>query len=244
MYGYATFSRGFKSGGFNIGGLQPPFQPETLTDYEVGLKSELFDRKLRANLSAFVYDYKDLQVTTTVGLALVTMNAASSRIKGLEAEIIALPVDDLRLSVNAAYLDAKYLNFSTEDPARPELGVLNLAGNYLNLSPKLKVNTELGYTLHPFFGEITPRIDITWTDKVFFSSFNLSGESQRAWTDVAAFVTYILPDSGWRADVYGKNLTNKNVITNNTVDAVFLGSKDLGAWGPPRTFGVQITKKF
>jgi iron complex outermembrane receptor protein len=244
VYGYATFSRGFKSGGFNIGGLQPPFQPETLTDYEIGLKTELWDKKLRANISAFLYDYTNLQVGEVVGIVVETLNAASSRIKGLEGEFTLLPIENLRLNVNAAYLDAKYLSFSSADNSRPELGVLDLRGNSLNLSPKFKINGEIGYTFHPAIGDVTPKVDVTWTDKVYFTPYNLAEESQVAYTNVDAFASYVMHDTGWRADLYVKNLTDKIIALNSVLTSNFLGPPAMGTWSPPRTFGIQITKTF
>ena len=60
---YASYSKGFKSGGFNLGGLQAPFNPEKITDYEVGIKADWLDKRLRTNVSGFWYDYTDLQAS-------------------------------------------------------------------------------------------------------------------------------------------------------------------------------------
>ena len=244
LYGYATYSTGFKSGGFNIGGLQPPFKAEKITNHEIGLKSDLFDRKLRLNVSAFYYDYKNLQVNITEGLNLVTRNAASSRVKGLEAELTAVPVEDLRLTLNASYLDAKYLDFKTADPSRLYLGPLNLAGNRLDYAPKYKVDGLVGYTFHAPIGAITPQLNVTWTDTVYFSQFNLPQVSQPAWTNVNAYVNYVAENSRWSVNGYVKNLTNKTYVVGDTVASSLFGYPVVGQAGPPRTYGVQVTKTF
>src|SRR5690606_19064935 len=86
---YATVSRGFKSGGFNITAAVPGgYDPEKLWAYEVGLNARHLDGRLSSRLSAFYYDYKDLQVQAFIvpGVASIT-NAASANVSGVEAEL-------------------------------------------------------------------------------------------------------------------------------------------------------------
>jgi iron complex outermembrane receptor protein len=241
---YATYSRGYKSGGFNIGGVQPAFQPEVLDDYEVGLKLELLNRKLRVNLAAFHYDYSNLQVNIVDGVSLVTRNAATARIDGIEAEISALPVDGLRLGLNLGYLDSRYTSFQTTNPAFPELGVQDLAGNRLNYSPKWKLSGDAGYTFQTSIGEFTPRVSVTWVDRIYFSHFNLASVSQPARTEVNAFLGFESNDRQWSANLFVKNLTDKAYIVSSSVSTVIFGYPVLGQWGPPRTFGVSATRRF
>jgi iron complex outermembrane receptor protein len=244
IFAYATYSTGFKSGGFNIGALQPPFKAEKIKNHEIGIKADLLNRKLRIDASAFYYDYKNLQVNIAEGEALITQNAASSRIKGVETEIAALPFADLRVGLNVAYLDAKYLDFVTADPSRTSLGPLNLKGNTLNYAPRYKVDGQIGYTFHTSIGQIEPQLDVTRTGTVYFSQFNLSQVSQPAWTAVNAYVNYTRESSGWAVNGYIKNLTNKLYSVGGTVSSGLYGYPIVGEWGPPRTYGVQITKKF
>jgi iron complex outermembrane recepter protein len=243
IFGYATYSRGFKSGGFNIGGLQPPFEAERLTNYEVGIKSEFFDHRLRANVSAFYYDYSNLQVNVNEGVALVTRNAAKARIKGVEAEFLALPVDGLRLGLNFAYLDAKYRKFDTIDDTFPELGIQNLSGNRLNNAPKYKIDGEIGYTFRTAVGDFTPRANVTWVDRVYFSQFNLPQVSQPSRTEVNLYLNYERPGTGWSASVYVRNATDKTYVVASTIGSLFAFPL-LGQFAPPRTVGLQITKAF
>src|SRR6202035_2401395 len=93
---YTKVAQGYRSGGENAGGgteveTFAPFKPETNIEYELGLKSELFDRKLRLNLAGYIDKYKNLQVTTSFiaadgSLATAVTNAATATIKGVEAE--------------------------------------------------------------------------------------------------------------------------------------------------------------
>ena len=244
IFAYATYAQGFKSGGFNIGSLQPAFQPETLNDYEIGLKSTLFDRRLRANVSAFYYDYSNLQVSLVEGTSIITKNAASATIKGVEAAITALPTSDLTLTLNASYLDSAYQKFIDADPARPWLGPLNLAGNELDNAPRAKVNFQAEYTIRLPRGQLIPRFDVTWTDRTYFSPFNLDAVSQPAWFVLDADVRYVIPGSGWSLDAYGKNLTDKTYVVGATASTALVGAPVVGQYGAPRTFGFRVTKEF
>ncbi|WP_246605120.1 TonB-dependent receptor [Aquisediminimonas sediminicola] len=124
---YGSWSRGYRSGGFNGRGLTPfasalPYDPETVDAYEIGLKSEFFDRRLTLNLAAFYSDYQDIQQTTTVsvpGVALpqtIVSNAANAKIKGLEADFSAKPMDRLTVRGSVGYTDSKFKGFIVNQP--------------------------------------------------------------------------------------------------------------------------------
>jgi outer membrane receptor protein involved in Fe transport len=124
---YASWSRGFKPGGVN-----PPstldlvfpsvFADEIINAYEIGAKLTAMNGALRANLAAFSYDYKDLQVTNIIGLTAVNENF-DARIFGLEGEFIVQPTDNFRINLNAAYLNTRLADGSISiDPANPTAG--------------------------------------------------------------------------------------------------------------------------
>lgn len=125
MLSYFTYSRGFKSGGWNgRGGTAStigPFDPETVDGFELGLKSDWFDNRLRANIALFYNKYKDLQRTIIRPLPgainpqeTVTQNAADATIKGIELELSAVPVTGLQIKANVSYLDASYGAFCAD----------------------------------------------------------------------------------------------------------------------------------
>jgi len=112
---YASVNRGFKAGSYSLQSpTNAPFRPQTIMAYEVGLKSELFQRKLRLNLAAFHYDIDDFQVRSaavaTPGANLI-LNAATVKVDGIEAEFEAAPVDGLRIFGGATYLDSRFDKF-------------------------------------------------------------------------------------------------------------------------------------
>ena len=115
---FASATRGFKSGGWNARGTVSsqllPFGPEKVWSYEAGIKTDLFDRRIRANLTAFFMDVKDLQTPSALvapsgAITFLTRNFANYRNKGVEAEFIFQPVDALNLYANVGYQDDKYI---------------------------------------------------------------------------------------------------------------------------------------
>lgn len=120
---YASFSRGFRSGGFNGRAASPtslgPYQPETVDAYEVGLKADWLDRTLRTNLAFYYTKYNDKQEEVVQPAPpgssnpqeTVVRNASSADIKGFEAEIIAQLSDALSFNASFSYTDAQYDSF-------------------------------------------------------------------------------------------------------------------------------------
>ena len=120
LFIYGSAGKGFKSGGFNTGSPQnTPFNPETIWSYEIGARAELFDRRLRMGLTAFKYDYSDLQVQDSVGQSTIIRNAGSADIKGVEFEAVARITSAFQLDFSAAWLDAKFGDFALAEPNRP-----------------------------------------------------------------------------------------------------------------------------
>jgi len=125
---YASYSRGYKGGGFN-----PPFDPvdfpsqtetfdpEFVDAWEAGVKSTLLDRTLQANLAAFFYDYEGMQTSKIVNRTSFNENT-DARIFGVEAEFLFAPNANWRLNANAAYLRTEVTDFASIDPRDPTAG--------------------------------------------------------------------------------------------------------------------------
>jgi iron complex outermembrane recepter protein len=111
---YASVNRGFKAGLYTLQSpTNPPVQPQFIMAYEAGLKSELFDRRLRLNMAYFHYDIDNLQIRSAAGTlgAAVLLNAAKVKVDGFEAEFEAAPTDNLRLFGGFTWLDSRYSQF-------------------------------------------------------------------------------------------------------------------------------------
>lgn len=255
-YLYATFSQGFKSGGFNAGFLSPPFRPEKLRSYEAGLKTDLFDRRFRANIAGFYYDYSNLQVNITEGIQLITRNAAKAALYGFEGQFTFLPVDDLRLNLNASYLHSEYKNYITPNPrlagqgdpgvTLPATGqpAFDLSGNQLAYAPKYKLDAEIAYTIRSGAWEITPRGNVTYTSRTYFNQFEEAFVSQPAFTKFDVYLDIENKDWDMTLTAFVRNAGNKYYTTSGTVSSDFLGYQVVGAPGAPRTYGVTVIKRF
>ncbi len=246
---YATVSKGFKSGGFNLGDNLPPFEPETIWAYEAGLKSTFADGRVRFNAAGFYYDYSNLQVSKVIGTSVTIVNAAGSEIYGIEADLNVMPVDGLQFDISGALLHSEYKDFSTPDPARPELitpenptGTVVLDGNQLTQAPKRSFSAGVQYEMEVGDMTITPRGELTYQSRVFFTPFNLDRVSRAPNTKLNAFLT--IEKGPWTASLYGRNLTNRRTIGNALVASALAGFPVIGTYDPPRTYGIELGVRF
>ena len=155
---YATVSRGYKAGGFSLGrngadnsAINEVFDPELLTNYEVGVKSDLFDGRARFNAAAFLLDWQDLQLETffflvpgdaTTNVEL-TINVGEARATGLEAELAALLTDNLTLTGGIGVIDTE---IQSDDVARLSGNLfVNLKGQPLPRAPELTFSMAADY---------------------------------------------------------------------------------------------------
>ena len=245
MMVYASYSEGFKSGAFLIGARNAPVEPEDVSAYEVGMKSVLVEDRLRLNVSAFDYDYTDLQVSRTVNNSTLTENAASSHIKGVELEATALPWEGGRLDLSAAWLDAKFDSFSSQDNAHPELGTIDLSGYDLPYSPEFaySVRAEQSVDLGGDY-TLVATAEYIWTDDLFHDPFNRPERGQDAHGIVNARLAIQMPNPNWSVEIWGKNLADKTVKTTTVVSAGAVGFPLFGSLNEPRTVGIDFAASF
>ncbi len=242
---YATYSKGFRSGGYNLGYNTPGFFPEKLTDYEVGFKTEFLDRRLRINGSAFIYDYKDLQVNkanSTVGNSI--QNAASAKLKGVEVEFIALPIEGLRLDGSLALMKSKFTDFTTFNDSRLGLGLLDLAGNRLPQAPKYTASYGAQYTAITGIGEMTFRAEGRSISGVYFDQFNVVENSESAFSIFNAYLNWKSNSEKLYGSLYVRNIGNKLAKNGSLVYSGITGFNINGQYDPPRTYGVTFGVRF
>lgn len=237
---YASATRGFKSGGFQLGDGKP-FLPEYLWSYEAGLKSMLFDQRVRANLGAFYYDYTDLQVVEYINGVATTTNAGKATLKGGEIEITALATDSLDLIATVAYLDAKYDRFFDQG--------VDLAGKTLPNAPKWNATLASEYRVQLDSGAvITLRGDVAQRDRIFFKANNLPQFSNESYVLANARVAFTTASQAWEVALYGRNLTDERYATYRTVGTDTTGVSNpnlpLAVFGEPRQYGLQVIWSF
>ncbi len=235
VFGYVSFSQGFKGGGFTLRGfpplipgltttetdpnvLIPSFDPETATVYEVGLKTDLFDRRVRFNVSAFYTDYKDVQLTANAGPSAfvpVIINAGDATIWGIEGELEIAATDWLRLNAGAGYLNSSYDNLS--DAA---IAVGTTLDSDLPNSPKLSANG--GFTADFFDdenGRLFLRGDLSYKSQQAKTVANDPVLIQDAYAIANASMTYQTPDQNWSITAGVTNITDEIFIVSGVANA-------------------------
>lgn len=258
---YATASRGYKTGAWNHGALcgvtfgqactqasiVPPTRPEVLDAYEVGLKTDLFDRRVRFNISGYYYDYSDLQVQAVVGVPPISIltNAATARIYGIDLETAFQVTDNLRLSFNAAYVNGRYRSFPgaigfaqrTTAPYANAQFTFDATGNELPRAPEFTSTFAVDWVIPTSIGDFTLTSSWYHNGGFFWESQNILAES--AYDLVNAQVSYQATDA-LRFRVWGRNLLNEEYYSYQT--ATSAGNQ--GAPAAPLTFGAAVDFEF
>ena len=166
---YASYSTGFKGGGTNprpfYASQLISFDPEVLTNWEAGVKTDLFDRRLRLNLTAFLGELSNAQIGTSVCPdgsvpCAALINGGNAKQKGVELEGTLRPVDGLTIDGSASYIDFYYTSLaagSTTALTDPRAGL-----------PEWKWTLGAQYELPlPGIGSLTPRIDAAYQAKIY-----------------------------------------------------------------------------
>ncbi len=253
VLGYASWTRGFNAGLFNqfsvLGytpAVNPVVKPEEIDSYEIGIKSDLLNRRLRVNLAAFRYDYNNLQQQIYEFGATTLLNAAGARIKGVDLEVVARPVRDLTLSVSASYLDAKYRSYPLAvdydllpNGALVAVGARNAAGKRLVNSPEFALQASASHTLRTGIGTFETTANLNYQGRVYGDPQNEIPLFPR--TIVGLTEQWTSPDEQTYASVWVKNLTNKAYDVGYNILAP-VGA--LGIPAAPRTYGVTLGRKF
>ncbi len=249
VYGY--YARGFKSGGFtgrialaeDIG----PFNPETLDTFELGLKADLFDRRLRVNLAGFYNLYKDMQVTQNLTYAsgansATIVNAGKAKSKGVELEVTALPIDNLTLSGSLAYLDAKYSKYDTR--ALNAAGVLvpvSYAGNRLMNAPEWSGAVSLNYVVPVGGGNAALFVQDTYTSPKYTNFTSLPQEKVGRINLVNANLSWTPASEQWTIGLYGRNIFDKKYYGQKSY---FVPAYATASMGAPQEYGVDFKVKW
>jgi iron complex outermembrane receptor protein len=247
LFMYGTVARGFKGGGFEdtaatAAAAAQPYNPETVTNYEVGFKSNLLNRRIRLNATVFKMDYKDLQVTQTNAACLcnITQNAASANIKGVEAEFEFAVTPELRLSLSGSYVDPKYENF-IETAINPSTGQrLVSTGNRLQRTPKEQISAGVDFTtsLGKWDDALNFHVAYSWQSDLFWNTDNIARQEPYGLLDVR--VGLAPKDADWEVALYGKNVSDKLYRVN----AIAFFGEEVSQFGAPRTYGIDLTWKF
>jgi len=249
---YAQWSTGFKGGGINprpfFAQQVLPFGPETLESYEVGLKSDLFDRMVRFNIAGFYSNYDDIQLALSVcpqaGAAFsrpcaLPANAGDATVQGIEVETSIRPADGFLIDGAISYTDFDY----KADSIDPATGILPwMVSTY---TPKWKWSLGAQYeVLLDGAGSITPRFDVAFQDDVYTNAFNDTTNLIEDYTLANARLTWKNENEDLEIGVEVTNLFDKYYLLT-LFDLTRAGAGvAAGLPGRPREWAVSVKKSF
>ena len=243
---YTSWSRSFRSGGFNMRNSLPaspgPYDEEEVDAYELGLKSEWLEGRLRTNIAIFYNDFTDLQrVVLSPALTQETLNVADATISGFEAEVNFLPFDGLRIDASLGYVDADYDKYDGLDVNGDNIPDPELAENldffgvpdwtaFLGGEYTIPLSWKLG-------GKLTLRASASYTDQHPITERN--DIIQDSYTLVNASISYFFDNENLSISVFGRNLLDERYA--------FLGIGPFNLeWAaqPGEIYGIDLTYAF
>jgi iron complex outermembrane receptor protein len=263
---YAQFSTGFKGGGVNPRPFfvqqAVPFNPETLDSYELGAKTDLFDRRLRINVAAFFSKYTDMQLTLANCTAIagagfgvpcaMPVNAGDADVKGFELETSIHPIDGLSIDGSFSYIDFEYTEFGSFTSGTTTVfvgGPTNINapqfGDYPTFTPEWKWSFGVQYEIElGSAGSLTPRFDAAYQSEIYTNATNRPTNRIDDYTVANARLT-------WRNE--GGDLDVSLEVTNLFDEYYFLtifdqttsgGGFATGQPARPREWAVSVKKAF
>ncbi|TNE64775.1 MAG: TonB-dependent receptor [Alphaproteobacteria bacterium] len=237
---YASVGKGFRSGGFNTGG-NPPFEPESLWSYELGMKGSLADGALYYDLAAYYTEYNDmlrrglLFLGGDLGLQQLVSNVGAAEVKGLEASLTWKATDQLSFNASGTVIHAEVTEINAEDTA-------NVVGDSIDYVPDFSFTVGANYDFN--WADDTPgffRVDYSYRDKLPYTDLtSFPAENTPQYSDSIGLLGARIGATVGRVslEVYAQNLTNENKYID-----------PYHAWNNanrtrPRTIGVSIGLDF
>ena len=240
---YATYTEAFKSGVINTGSTSPPLDPETVDAFELGIKGQNSSGTLKYSVAAFFYDYQDMQISFVDETSTVsTINAAEAENSGLELELEGSFGNGFSFDFYLTYLSAEYQEFFNGDYANG-FAIADLSGNTLPNAPESTAKLGLNWEGQVGNGVLRLRGEAYYQDDIYFTEWNRADAYQASYEQYNASAEYSWNDQ-WRLSVWGRNLSDEEVMSNNIITAPLYDSLRVGAVLPPRTYGATATFQF
>ena len=243
---YASYNRGFKSGGFNDQILPVrTYAPETLDAYEVGAKSAFLDNRLQLDLSGFYYDYKNIQTVSYPAGVEVIYNGAEAEIYGIDIDFKAVPFKNFTLSGGLEIMHDAFTAFPAAQLSTPAPGGGTILGTFDATGRRLPLAPDWTFDISPVYvvplgemGDLTFAGTISYNDGFYFEPDNRL--HQGPYTLVNMSATWDAPDDLYSVRLWAKNLSDAAYTT-----AMYSQSNgDYAIYAPPRTFGATLSRKF
>jgi outer membrane receptor protein involved in Fe transport len=234
---YASYSEGFKSGGWTTRlsapvSTAPDFEQENARSYELGWKSELFDRSMLLNAAVFMTEYQGIQLNFQQGLSPTIENAGDADIQGVELELRASPRQDLSIAAAVGYLDAEYTQL--------EPGVIGITlDSDMPRSPQWTINFNPRYTL-PFDNgaQLIANASYTYASSQAVDTEDTPILRRPTSHNLTASIGYRASDGRWELALGGTNLTDDRYITHGLANIA--AGVTFGVYNPPREWWLSF----
>jgi iron complex outermembrane recepter protein len=244
---YASFARGYKSGGINqvaivSAGREAIYKPEFVETIEIGLKTRLLDDRVQLNISAYNNDYSDLQFQIFQNSGPAAGNAGQATVNGVEVELQALLGDNWAFDGNVGYMDTKYDELI--------FGGVDFAGNELTRSPEFTFSMGATGEWDLANGSnVRLRIEGSYTDEVFYSFVNRDGDRADDYVNINGRLFWNSPSGKFSAELYATNLTDEvqegNILRGiGFMDCGGCGGQEFITYNAPRQVGFTLGYNF
>jgi iron complex outermembrane receptor protein len=245
LLAYVSANRGFKSGGFNDSVVPAAvYEPEELDAYEIGVKTQSADNRIRFNAAAYYYDYQNIQVARYQNGNIVIYNGAGAEIYGVDADAEFQMTPQFSLGFGLSVLHNEYTEFPNADITTPLPGggtlfeIGGAKGNRLSNTPDFTANVSADYSVPLSAGGIDLNLTYYYNDGWYGNPDNRL--QQPSYQVLNALAAWNSSDDAWRVSVYGRNLLDEEY-------AVFLSAQANGdsfQYAPPRTYGITLERRF
>lgn len=244
---YVLVSRGYKAGVFPVGNLLLQSEihnvsQEELTSYEMGMKLALFDRRMRLDVAAFYYDYKNKQFYTYIQIPIILVGATlvnipKSEEKGIDANITVTPISGLTLRGGATYIDTRVGEFhGFADDGTP----VDFTGKQFNYAPPVSSTFDAEYRF-----EVAPRIQSYFGFGGVYNSKTYADLGESPANELPAYAVLdarvgLESERGWRVGLWVRNMTDKYYWISSQLG----GDTTVRIVGMPRTYGLSAGYRF
>lgn len=244
---YATWSEGFRPGGINRNGTVPPYDPDTLTNYELGWKTSWADNRLRFNGALFFEQWDDVQFSflppSGAGLTVIR-NAGSAEIEGIEMDLAYAATDRLTVTGGVSYVDARLTEDYIPDPNEAPTA---FDGDRLPVTPELKANltARFNFTLGQFdsyFQSATVYNGSSWSDLQREDRAIIGKQDSYTITDLSLG----LMRAGYTVELFVNNLFDERADLFKYAGCAtgVCGVNPYTVTNQPRTIGLKFSQRF
>ena len=237
---YGAYSTGYKGGGWQ--GAAPDgvaaakaYHPETATSWELGVKADWFNGRLRTNMALFRTDFEDLQVELLddVSMTLIVANAADALIQGAEFEVKGRVTPWLTLSASGSVIDAEYQEYT--DPLR---GV-SYDGHRIQRTPEFQyaLSADIDYPMNDKLNFIASA-NYAYQDDMYWGPENTNRED--AYGQLNGRIGVASPDGRWSLTVWGRNMTDELY----RISVIPFSGDEVSLFGAPKTYGLRLGLRY